>query len=292
VRGRGGHLDQLEPGKLGGRQERVGGQRRGLRVALGVVDDLLEQRLRGTLGQAAVPLALGEQRVQHGARVVDGDQPPQHHPAGLGVHLDHGQVGAERERRARRAEDAVHEQGLPLRQLREAQRGVRRTPYRNPLPCGVEDDVVRLGLQQVGRALAGQLDQLPAGLLDGGAAVLQAARPGRPAADRDQVGVPVQHGDPLHRDAQLLADQHRPRGRVPLAVRGGPGEHGDAAVRVDLDGGVLVRSAGLHRRPGDLHVHRQPDPEWTTSPRCRRSACSRRSSAYPPASSTRSRAPG
>ncbi len=90
--------------KLGtsvGGQDGVVGEARGQRVAVGVVDDLLQQRLRDALGDAAVPLALGEQRVEHGARVVDGDEPAQHGLAGLGVDLGHGDVRAERERRAR-----------------------------------------------------------------------------------------------------------------------------------------------------------------------------------------------
>jgi hypothetical protein len=75
----------------------VVGQRGGQRVAVGVVEHLFEQRLGGALGDAAVPLALGEHRVEHRARVVDGHVPQQRDLAGLGVHLDHGHVRAERE---------------------------------------------------------------------------------------------------------------------------------------------------------------------------------------------------
>jgi hypothetical protein len=44
-----------------------------------------------------VPLPLGQQRVDHRARVVDGHYPAQHRLAGLGVHLDHRHVRPERE---------------------------------------------------------------------------------------------------------------------------------------------------------------------------------------------------
>ena len=64
-----------------------------------VVGDLLEQRLRRALGDAAVLLAGDEQRVEDAAAVVDGDVAHQPHAAGLGVDLDDGDVRAERVRR-------------------------------------------------------------------------------------------------------------------------------------------------------------------------------------------------
>ena len=95
------HGDELEAGQLGRRDEAVVGQVRRDRVAVVVVPDLLEQGLGRALGQPAVDLALGQQRVEDAARVVDRDEPLQLHLARLGVDLDHGQVGPERERRAR-----------------------------------------------------------------------------------------------------------------------------------------------------------------------------------------------
>ena len=47
-------------------------------------------------------------------------------------------------------------------------------------------------------------------------------------------------GDLLDRDVEVLVDEHRPGGRVPLAVRRRAGEHGDRAVRVHLDRGALL----------------------------------------------------
>ena len=72
---------------------------RGERVAVVVVDDALEQRLRDALRDAAVLLARDEQRVEDPAAVVDRDVAEQLDAAGLAVDLDDGDVRAEREGR-------------------------------------------------------------------------------------------------------------------------------------------------------------------------------------------------
>ena len=68
------------------------------RLPLVVVHGLLEQRLGDALGDAAVHLALDDQRVDHLADVVDGHVLADRDPAGLGVHLGRAQVRAVRER--------------------------------------------------------------------------------------------------------------------------------------------------------------------------------------------------
>ena len=88
----------LERRELGRARNRVVDEARGERVAAVVVDDLLEQRLRGALGDAAVHLRFGEHRVHDAAAVVDRDVPHQPHRARLGVDLDDRDVAAERER--------------------------------------------------------------------------------------------------------------------------------------------------------------------------------------------------
>ena len=85
--------------QLGRGRHAVGHQVGVLRVAVLVVAQLLEQRLGDPGGHAAVDLALGDQRVDDRAGVVDRDQALQVDRAGLGVDLDHRHVGAERERR-------------------------------------------------------------------------------------------------------------------------------------------------------------------------------------------------
>src|SRR5690606_22215179 len=118
-------------------------------------------------------------------------------------------------------------------------------------------EVADVRLEQVGRALLGDLHQLARRLVHRDAAGLQAPRAHRARTARDQVGVAVLDGDLLDRDAEVLAREHGPRRRVALAVRGGPGEHGDRPVRVHLDRGVLAELAAA----GDLHVRGHADAQ-------------------------------
>src|SRR6202011_5573219 len=69
------------------------------------------------------------------------------------------------------------------------------------------------------------------------------------------------HGDLVDTDAEFVAGQHGPDGRVALAVRRGPGQDRGAAVGVHLDGGVLPRAAFLHPQSGDLDVAGQADAQ-------------------------------
>ena len=61
-----------------------------------VVADFLEQDLRDALGKAAVDLTGGEQRIDHGATVIDGDEIADPDAARLSVDLDDGDMTAER----------------------------------------------------------------------------------------------------------------------------------------------------------------------------------------------------
>ena len=169
-------------------------------------------------------------------------------------------MGAEGEGRAGRLEHAADPQRLQLGQLGEGHGSVRRARDVQRRPALVDDQVPHVGFEQGSRPLPGERHQLLGGLLDRGAALLQAARTERAHAVRHEVGVAVLHGDPLDRDAGLVAGQHRPGGGVPLAVRRGAGQDGGGAVRVDLDVGDLVGST-FHRDAGDLDVHRQADAQ-------------------------------
>ena len=261
VAGRRLAVGQLEAGHLGGRHERVVGEGRGQRVAVRIEDHLLQERLRRALGDAAVPLSLGQQRVDDGARVVDGHHPPQHRLAGLGVHLDDRHVRPEREGGALGPEHGPDEQPLPLGQSGQRDRDVRIPGHRERAAGEVEDQVGGVGFQLAGGTLPGYVEQLAGGLLDGRAALLQAARAAGAAALGDQVGVAPPHRDLVDRDAELVAGQHGPYRDVTLAVRGRPGQDGGAAVGMDLDRGVLPRPALLRARAGDLHVAGQADAE-------------------------------
>ena len=87
--------------ELGGGNERIVRQCRREWVALFVVDDLFEQRLRRALCDAAVDLSLGEQRVHDSTGIIDRDMSEQRDLARLGVHLDHREMGPEGEGGAR-----------------------------------------------------------------------------------------------------------------------------------------------------------------------------------------------
>ena len=108
------HVHDLEAGQLGGRDHPVVGQVGRDRVAVLVVADLLQQRLGGALGHAAVDLALEEQRVDHPAGVVAGDVAEVADLAGLGVDLDDGDMGTERERGAAGVEAGLDQQLLAV----------------------------------------------------------------------------------------------------------------------------------------------------------------------------------
>ncbi len=71
------------------------------RVALGVVDELLVQRLRRALRHSPLNLALHQHRVQDRAAVVDRDVPYELRLARLDVDLRHRDVAAERKRLVR-----------------------------------------------------------------------------------------------------------------------------------------------------------------------------------------------
>ena len=125
-------------------------------------------------------LALDEQRVDDAPGVVAGHVADEAHPAGLGVDLDDGDVGAERERRHRPVE---RRRGGELGALFERRRGDICPRQRHgrcagdvevPL-CGVEDDVGDVRFQLIGGDAAGDVDELGRRGVDRGAADLQRA---------------------------------------------------------------------------------------------------------------------
>ena len=86
-----------EPNASGGSPESAKFGREQVAV---VVAHLFEQRLSDTGRDATVLRAFEEQRIQHGAAVVDGYESHQSNRAGVRVDFDHRDVRAERERRA------------------------------------------------------------------------------------------------------------------------------------------------------------------------------------------------
>ena len=108
-------------------------------------------------------LALDEQRVEHRAAVVDGDVAQQSDLAGVGVDLDHGDVGTERERRVALVEVELGQPRCLARpsssarsaqQLAPVERLGRHTGDADRAGRGVDDDVGDIGLEQPGSELA------------------------------------------------------------------------------------------------------------------------------------------
>ena len=217
-------------------------------------------------------LALDEQRVEHGAAVVDGDVAHDARPPGVEVDLDDGDVGAERERRValvevgaggeqpRAVAVAEHLGGASAARRRELgprQRAGRHAGDADRAGVGVDDDVGDVGLEQVGGEPLGLLDEQLGRLVDGRAAELQRARAAGAAAGRDEVGVAVDEADAVDRDAGLVVDDHGERRLVALAVGERAGAHGGRAVVVDLDGAELLGAAAGR----DLDVRGDADAE-------------------------------
>ena len=105
-------------GGLEGRQVRrarhqIRRQRAGDGVPHVVEHDLLEERLGDALRDSPVLLTPHERRVQDPAAVIDGHVSDQVDRSGLLIHLDHRDMGAEGERRARLAVDPPRRQRGP-----------------------------------------------------------------------------------------------------------------------------------------------------------------------------------
>ena len=74
------------------RRRQIIGERRGLDIAEAVVDDFLEQRVADALRDAAMHLAVGDQRIDDAAGIFHGEKFLDRHAAGLDVDLDDGDM--------------------------------------------------------------------------------------------------------------------------------------------------------------------------------------------------------
>src|SRR6056297_518141 len=182
------HVDHLEARQFGGRDHGVVGQVRRDGVAVLVVAPLLEQCLRGALGDPAVDLPVEQQRIEHAAGVVAGDLAQVTDLPGAGVDLDHRHVGAERERGLLGRVRGGDREFVVVGTGRDGQVGPRLGHRRRPghvegAGVLVEHHVGLVGLEQLGGELARRVDQFGGGLIDGHAALLQRAGPHRATAD-------------------------------------------------------------------------------------------------------------
>ena len=242
-----------------------------------LVHHALEQRLSDTLGDSAVHLPLGQERVDHRATIVDDDHVANGDTTGLAIDLDHAAVRPRRIGEVRRLVEETLLQRAGLQFGRQRQGLERRPRYVRPadlltrraahVECIVRHFQVELTcLQQVGgdlfcpRQHSGRRD------LHGRTA---GGHPTRPhCADALQHGCCVTHAhlDAVERDAQLVRGDLRERGLVALPVRRGSSEDDRRTVGLNAHLRRLPRSQmakafqrTIRPKACDLQPARQPN---------------------------------
>ena len=207
--------------------QRVIHVRAGQQLALLVVDRVLAQRLADALHDAAMGLAVHQQRVDDSAEIVDERIPDHVDHTGLGVDLDFGDMAAVRESRGRAVGDELHIEALRqfrrqlqagadlFGQFHDADRAIGAGDHK---PAGAEFDVRDRRLQHMCGDLLAGLDHLVAGGDDRGAARHDRFRAAGAAAGDQLVAVALQQADLVERDAQTRAEHLRKRRCVALPV--------------------------------------------------------------------------
>ena len=226
--------------------------------------------------------SVDDHRIDHAAHIVDGDVPDEIHLARVAVHLDHGDVRAERKHEVPWVEEADRlEPGLEalrqvVRQVRH-QRDVaeRLEAIRRALHgelAALVDEVVFACLEQVrGDLLPLFLDLLDAEI-DRGSADRAAPAAVRSHPERHLAGIAVHDVDVFHRQAQLVGSDLRECRLVSLTVRVRSREDRHLPGRVHAHGRALVqarlraeRAGHLRRRqPAGLDVRGETNPEIPT----------------------------
>jgi hypothetical protein len=196
-------------------------------LAVAVVDDFFAERLARTLGDAALDLALGQERVDDGAAIVDDGIAVDRDRPGVGIDLDLADMAAVRKARQIRREAAGALQADPelRRQAHRDERHLRHLQDRHR-PVGAGDregavgkgDVGGVGLHEMrGKALAA-LDDLVGRGAQCAAADHHAARGISAAADRDLICVGLQEMDLIEGHAEPVGGHLRIARLVPLPV--------------------------------------------------------------------------
>ena len=212
---------------------------------------MLDERAAETLGDAAGDLALDERGVHDAPAVVHGDIAQHAHAPGLDVHLHHGQMSAVGERprllvgvvdrRLQARLQTLERVGAEVHRACEV--GVRQGAIGRTADAGprlAQLDVLRVRLQQHAghRAdLAGQRARRQQG---GAAADRHAAAGPGAAAVRRHRGVAGEHGDRVHGQRQLVADDLRQRRRRALALVGHAHQRGDGAGGLQPQRGAVL----------------------------------------------------
>ncbi len=239
-----------------------------MRVAVLVVEDLLQEGLGRSLGDPAVHLPVHQQPVEDGAAIVHGDVAPRGDVAALGVHLDHRHVGAEGVRGLALVEDHLGRQSrLHAGRQRFSARGCggqlapgeAAAGYAGHADAAVREhgDVIRARLDEVGDDARRLVQHLGPGPEHRASAQLQRAGPARALTSRHPSCIALHDAHVRVGDVQQLGNDLRVGGFVALAVCRGAAGHGDRSVLVHLDRAPLL---GSHRG-GDLYVGADPDTE-------------------------------
>ena len=250
-------LQQLEPRRLPRCRDQVVHEVGADAVALVIESDELHRRHRIPLGQPAVNLPFDDHRVDPHAAVVQ-----RHHAlhvplSGLGIDLDHDDIGTERERHVGRVV-VVHALQTGLEVVRrvgvggecdllDGRAAVRRTLHVESSWFPLQ--VLRRGFQQMGRDQPGLVAQL-AGDHGGRCATDRCRSRGIGAETVGRVvGVALLHRDVAGGDAELVGDDLRERRLVALSLRL------DAELEDRLAGRVHAQLSGVeHLDPGDVEV--------------------------------------
>src|SRR3989449_4951700 len=240
-------------------------ERAGEQLAVLVVDEALDERLGDALSQASVHLARDDHRADANAAVVDRDEIAQGHVAGLAIHLDDGDVSAERVDELGRAEEvggleAVVDSGRQAgavrlgRDLAERDDAVRHAAH--AIAAVADDDVLGRRFHQMRGQTLGLVLHFQRRVEDRGAADGQAATAPGAVAHRRVEGVAVTDDDMVEVHAEVVGDDLGKGRLVTLAVGGRARERGDHPARLHADHRALEGPEAAH-----LDVARHADTE-------------------------------
>src|SRR5262249_28989294 len=210
-------------------------------------------------------LAFDDDRVDHGAEVVDGGVFHYLDHAGRGIDLNLADVTAIGKRRGARSVahvlhverggDAVRQVDARAQLGGEVHDADRRIGARNHKAAVHELDVGSGRLEHMRGDLLAALDHLGAGFDQRGASVHEALRAARAAAHDQPVAVALDEPDLVERDAELLMQDLRKRGGVTHAEVERAAQDRDAAVGFEYDAAELLRG-----RRGGLEIAADAEP--------------------------------
>ncbi len=260
------HLDNLRPERWQcvGARHAVVHERAAHRLAARRIDDaLLPHRLADALRNAAVSLAVHDERIDAAADVVDRCIPRDRHMARVGVDLYLADRAAVRKYRIVHLvvgggakpvlELEIGMLGGLSRQFEEVEVAV---AGRRRESAVLEPHAVLGRVEHRGRDLSRLGDQVVRGLGDHRAGVAHGTPRVGAAAHADDVGVADHDVHGLDRQVQQIGRDLREARLVALAARLGADHHADPAVRPHHDFGTLLRRADR-----GLDVIRKPETQ-------------------------------